>query len=580
MEMPQTEREPHAHPRRPGNARVLHIDGDSIMFPGPLMSTKMQTDDVVDFIQRKSQECLQHVEEPEQKEAYFFWKIMELLCNKNGDVMLAEVAVILFKGYGLLRKKLGVKNQDGWCLPLAQLLCANEPKYEHVKDVVKMGEKLDSEGLTYAAHICYVIALEELKTRQRSSFELIGCDSLPFSQSAMKDAIERTEVYEYVRSLTSGLAQPNFQIYKCYYASSLAECGHFNQALDYCETIARAIATFPCKIPKATLDRTIALSERLHKGKGKEPEWLLNLRQLHTYKVFKLEDSECGLMTSEMLALRFPLGKHQISSEEEFDSRYTLGKLLGEVDFGSIRAGVRKADGKQVAIKQVGKSRYDEFITIPGETQRFPLEVALMKMVYKPFGCDNVLELLEWFEMSDCYILVLEQPSHCMGLHEFCKHHKGRLSEPLARQIMHQVVQAARHCCDCGVFHGDIKAENLLINTDTLDVKLKDFGCGDLLKDTPYTRYAGQYLGRPAIVWSLGVLLFNLCRDMSGDNNVHRNMHLAPDLSGDCRDLMWWCLEQDPHSRPTFEEILSHKWFTKLQNKVKDKPARREQTKL
>ncbi|GAA6093440.1 serine/threonine-protein kinase D2-like isoform X1 [Tachysurus ichikawai] len=36
--------------------------------------------------------------------------------------------------------------------------------------------------------------------------------SLPFSQSAMKDAIERTEVYEYVRSLTSGLAQPNFQV--------------------------------------------------------------------------------------------------------------------------------------------------------------------------------------------------------------------------------------------------------------------------------------------------------------------------------------------------------------------------------
>lgn len=115
-----------------------------------------------------------------------------------------------------------------------------------------------------------------------------------------------------------------------------------------------------------------------------------------------------------------------------------------------------------------------------------------MKMVSKPFGCENVLELIEWFEMADYYILVLEQPSPCMDLHEFCKLHKGRLSEPLARQIMHQVVQAARHCCDCGVLHGDIKAENLLINTDTLDVKLKDFGCGDLLKDTPYTKYAGK----------------------------------------------------------------------------------------
>lgn len=34
----------------------------------------------------------------------------------------------------------------------------------------------ESEGLTYAAHLCYVAALEELQTCQESSFDLIGCD--------------------------------------------------------------------------------------------------------------------------------------------------------------------------------------------------------------------------------------------------------------------------------------------------------------------------------------------------------------------------------------------------------------------
>ncbi|MCI4378695.1 hypothetical protein PGIGA_G00218700 [Pangasianodon gigas] len=127
------------------------------------------------------------------------------------------------------------------------------------------------------------------------------------------------------------------------------------------------------------------------------------------------------------------------------------------------------------------------------ERHTAPLEVALMKMVSNPFLCENVLELLEWFEMSDCYVLIQEWPSSCMHVCEFCKRHKSRLSEPLARHIMRQVVQAARHCCDCGVLHRDIKAQNLLINTDTLDVKLIDFGCGELLKDTPYTRYAGTW---------------------------------------------------------------------------------------
>lgn len=57
--------------------------------------------------------------------------------------------------------------------------------------------------------------------------------------------------------------------------------------------------------------------------------------------------------------------------------------------------------------------------------------------------------------------------------------------------FMLQVVEAARHCYSRRVFHRDIKAENLLFNTDTMDVKLIDFGCGDLWQDTPYEEYAG-----------------------------------------------------------------------------------------
>lgn len=33
------------------------------------------------FIQKKSQEILLHVEEPEQKKAYYFWQIIELRCK-------------------------------------------------------------------------------------------------------------------------------------------------------------------------------------------------------------------------------------------------------------------------------------------------------------------------------------------------------------------------------------------------------------------------------------------------------------------------------------------------------------------
>lgn len=117
-----------------------------------------------------------------------------------------------------------------------------------------------------------------------------------------------------------------------------------------------------------------------------------------------------------------------------------------------------------------------------------------MDMVSKPFSCPYVVELLQWFEIPDYIVLILERPSPSMELPDFCKLQGGKLPEPLARDIMLQLVQAARHCCDHGVFHNDIKTGNILINTETLQIKLIDFGCGDLLNDTPYMYCPGKYI--------------------------------------------------------------------------------------
>ncbi|KAK3506311.1 hypothetical protein QTP70_016497 [Hemibagrus guttatus] len=555
-----------------GDDSYLH-DGGKNPFPGPLMSSKIQMDDVLRFIQRKSQECLQQVGQPDQKEAYLFWKIMELRCSKNGEALLAEVATVLLKNYSLLRKRLGKKNQDSWYLPLAKLLCSAKPDEEILDAVVQMGTNLDSIGLTYAAHLCYVTAMEELGILQHSSFDLIGCNRA---------------------------SQPNFQIYKCFHASKLDEFGLFDQAFQYCKTIATAIDIFPQEITKTTVEMAIALSERLHQGMGEEPEWLQNLRLLYMDEEYQQENATCGLVALQHPRQEGPhytmgvflLRRHKEGGKSVFESLYTPGELLGQGGFGSVCAGVRNADGKQVAIKYVGKEANEGFITIPGETESLPLEVALMQMVSKPNRHENVLELFEWFEMPDCYILILERPSPCKDLKQFKVDNNGWLLEPLAQHIMRQVVQAARHCSDCGVLHRDIKEENILINTDTLQLKLIDFGCGDLLQDTPFRYYAGtrayippewlcegEYFGDPATVWSLGVLLFGLvCGYLpfqcDGDI-INRNMHFPEGLSEGCRDLILWCLTRHPPSRPTFEEILSHKWFEEPQKNIQN-PANTE----
>ena len=83
-----------------------------------------------------------------------------------------------------------------------------------------------------------------------------------------------------------------------------------------------------------------------------------------------------------------------------------------------------------------------------------------------------------------------------------------------------QIVEAIAYCHGRGIFHRDIKDENVLINVKTGHIKLIDFGSGAFVEDE-YTDYQGtkvysppewvryqRYSGWSLESWCLGVLLF------------------------------------------------------------------------
>ncbi|CAM4535798.1 unnamed protein product [Leuciscus chuanchicus] len=192
--------------------------------------------------------------------------------------------------------------------------------------------------------------------------------------------------------------------------------------------------------------------------------------------------------------------------EDHISWKYAIGKKLGEGGFGSVFEGTRCKDGLMVA---------------PDHPKPVPLEVALTVMANQGPSCGHIIKVLDWQDHLDQYIMVLERPLPCMDMYSLWQRKRGRFSEGLARHFMRQVIYAAALCCSRGVLHRDIKMENLLVNTETLEVKLIDFGCGDLMKSSYYKNYSGtarycppeylekgKYFGKQATVWSLGVLLF------------------------------------------------------------------------
>ncbi|XP_073770651.1 serine/threonine-protein kinase pim-3 isoform X2 [Danio rerio] len=178
----------------------------------------------------------------------------------------------------------------------------------------------------------------------------------------------------------------------------------------------------------------------------------------------------------------------------------------------------------QVAIKYVSKDRTPERLKVDGQG-RLPLEVALMTRVTSAPACPSVLQLLDWFDPPRRYVLILERPAPCQDLQSFCEEN-GCLDERLTKKVLVQLIAALKHCESRGVLHRDVKPENLLVSTESQDIKLLDFGCGDVLKRSAYKYFSGtpafappewfrrrHYNATPATVLSVRVTLYNILCD-------------------------------------------------------------------
>ncbi|KAK4433634.1 Calcium-dependent protein kinase [Sesamum alatum] len=259
---------------------------------------------------------------------------------------------------------------------------------------------------------------------------------------------------------------------------------------------------------------------------------------------------------------------------------YTLGRKLGQGQFGTTFHCIEKGTGTEYACKSIAKRK----LLCREDYEDVWREVQIMHHLSEH---PNVVQIKGTYEDNLYVHLVMEL---CAGGELFDRIvQRGHYTEKKAAHLMKTIVAVVEACHSLGVMHRDLKPENFLFDTPDEDAKLKatDFGLsvfykpGQYLSDvvgSPYyvaPEVLHKFYGPEADVWSAGVILYILLCGVppfwaETDNGIFRqivngklDLHSEPwpHISDSAKDLVLKMLDRNPKRRLSAHQVLCHPWI-------------------
>lgn len=258
--------------------------------------------------------------------------------------------------------------------------------------------------------------------------------------------------------------------------------------------------------------------------------------------------------------------------------KYDFGRLLGKGNFAKVYYGRDLATGQSVAIKVIDKEKILK-VGLIDQTKR---EISAMGLVKHP----NIVRLYEVMATKTKVYFVME---YAKGGELFNRLLKGKLKPDKARSYFQQLMCAVEFCHNRGVYHRDLKLENLLLDENDV-LKVADFGlsafseckkqdgllhttCGTPAYVAPEVISRNGYDGAKSDIWSCGVILFVL---LSGhlpfqDANlinmyrkIGKGQYKCPFwFPSEVQRLLSRMLDPNPSKRISIAKIKENPWFRK-----------------
>lgn len=253
---------------------------------------------------------------------------------------------------------------------------------------------------------------------------------------------------------------------------------------------------------------------------------------------------------------------------------YQIGRTIGSGYFAVVKHAKHIVTNTEVAIKIVDKAKLGA-----NTLNMVYREIDVMKLLCHP----HIVRLYQVMETKKKLYLVMEYANGGTIFDHLAA--RGRLDEEEARKKFKQILSAVAYCHACRIVHRDVKAENLLLDSN-FNAKLADFNLcdnfkpGDLLTTfcgtpsycAPEVLMRQKYDGHKADIWSLGVVLYALVigtlpfegdslADIVDENMQSRKLQIPFFISFECEDLIKRMLTADPSKRATIHEISNHCWI-------------------
>lgn len=263
-----------------------------------------------------------------------------------------------------------------------------------------------------------------------------------------------------------------------------------------------------------------------------------------------------------------PSDPSRMDEKEEILKSYKILRKIGKGLFSRVFLAIDQK-GNLVALKTIKKKN---FLT-KDNIQKIIIEKEVLKLVEHP----NILKLYRTIQTNSKLVFVLEYAGKGNLINIL--NQRSRITEEEVRVISAQIIEAIVHIHSKGIIYGDLKAENILINTKGV-VKLCDFnlsGTSTLLSDA--IQGTVNYLA-PEIIsglqrttksdfWSLGVLLHLLYYRRFPFRSSHQS-ELFYNIVNKPIDEEDIDLKATPELRSLIVQLLSKNYKKRIGNSIQD----------